>query len=312
MAQLTKAMHDVRNAVDPQGQGRGAAAGDPAAVRARRDQDLRDAEGRRQAGLALLRRRGPQPLPARRGTTAGPASPRTRSRCSTPPRRSCAAPGSRRPSRSGTPRSTTACRAAARAVPRQPRSRPPSRPPTWSGPTSCRPRTTSSGSPGTATTGAGSPVVARSATRCSPTPTTPRRVTAAGRAYVRVQKWMHGTMQGKPGQRPCAKDSRGTYTCVVTDSSGTRRIYWNPFRQATVRLAEHRPPQAGRARRGHQRQGRLDPDRQLPPGDGLPLTRRVTPRSGARRSWSRGRRSSGRARAPRSSPARRPGRGVRA
>jgi hypothetical protein len=24
---------------------------------------------------------------------------------------------------------------------------------------------------------------------------------------------------------------------VVTDASGTRRIYWNPFHQATVRLA---------------------------------------------------------------------------
>jgi hypothetical protein len=24
---------------------------------------------------------------------------------------------------------------------------------------------------------------------------------------------------------------------VVTDSSGTRRIYWNPFHRATVRLA---------------------------------------------------------------------------
>jgi hypothetical protein len=62
------------------------------------------------------------------------------------------------------------------------------------------------------------------------------RLTAAGRAYVMVQQWMHGTMQGKPGQRPCAKDSRGTYRCVITDSSGTKRIYWNPFRKATVKL----------------------------------------------------------------------------
>ena len=63
------------------------------------------------------------------------------------------------------------------------------------------------------------------------------RVTAAGRAYAMVQKWMHGTLQGRPGRRPCAKDARGTYTCVVTDSSGTRRIYWNPFRRAKVQLA---------------------------------------------------------------------------
>lgn len=63
-------------------------------------------------------------------------------------------------------------------------------------------------------------------------------LTAAGRAYVMVQKWMHGTLQGKPGQRPCAKDSHGTYLCVVTDSTGTKRIYWNPFRQAKVKLAQ--------------------------------------------------------------------------
>ncbi|MFZ2013797.1 MAG: hypothetical protein WAV00_08255 [Nocardioides sp.] len=63
------------------------------------------------------------------------------------------------------------------------------------------------------------------------------RMTAAGHAYVRVQTWMHGTLQGKPGHRPCAKDSHGTYRCLVTDSSGTRRIYWNPFHRATVKLA---------------------------------------------------------------------------
>ena len=63
------------------------------------------------------------------------------------------------------------------------------------------------------------------------------RLTAAGRAFVRVQAWMHGTLRGRPGHRPCAKNSRGTYTCVVSDSSGTRRIYWNPFRRATVKVA---------------------------------------------------------------------------
>jgi hypothetical protein len=63
------------------------------------------------------------------------------------------------------------------------------------------------------------------------------RLTAAGRAFVMVQAWMHGSLRGRPGHRPCAKDSRGTYTCVVSDSSGTRRIYWNPFRRATVKLA---------------------------------------------------------------------------
>jgi hypothetical protein len=62
------------------------------------------------------------------------------------------------------------------------------------------------------------------------------RLTAAGRAYVMVQRWMHGRLLGKPGHRPCAKDSRGTYTCVVKDADGIRRIYWNPSRKVTVRL----------------------------------------------------------------------------
>jgi hypothetical protein len=76
-------------------------------------------------------------------------------------------------------------------------------------------------------------------------PTDVSRVTAAGHAYRRVQTWMHGTLQGRPGHRPCAKDSHGTYTCVVTDSSGTKRIYWNPFHQARVRLARSARHQQG-------------------------------------------------------------------
>ena len=55
------------------------------------------------------------------------------------------------------------------------------------------------------------------------------RMTAAGHAYVRVQTWMHGTLQGKPGHRPCAKDSHGTDPCLVSPtpqapggSTGTR------------------------------------------------------------------------------------------
>jgi len=68
-------------------------------------------------------------------------------------------------------------------------------------------------------------------------PTNPTKVTAAGRAFVRAQRWMHGRLVGSKRQGPCAKDRHGTYHCVVRDSSGTRRIYWNPFRTATVRLA---------------------------------------------------------------------------
>ena len=62
-------------------------------------------------------------------------------------------------------------------------------------------------------------------------------VTPAGRAVLRAQQWMHGTLLGTGNGPPCRKDRRGTYTCVVRDSTGTRRIYWNPFRTAKVKLA---------------------------------------------------------------------------
>jgi hypothetical protein len=68
-------------------------------------------------------------------------------------------------------------------------------------------------------------------------PTNSSAVTPAGKAYALVQSWMHGTLEGSGSARPCAKDSHGTYTCVVKDSSGTRRIYWNPNHKATVKLA---------------------------------------------------------------------------
>ena len=67
-------------------------------------------------------------------------------------------------------------------------------------------------------------------------PTNSARPTPAAAAFLTVQHWMHGTLVGPGGKRPCQRDSRGTYTCVVTDGSGTRRIYWNPFHTATVRL----------------------------------------------------------------------------
>ncbi len=61
-------------------------------------------------------------------------------------------------------------------------------------------------------------------------------VTAAGRAYHRVQLWMHGTILGTRTSPPCAKDRHGTYGCVVKDGTGKRYIYWNPFHGAKVRL----------------------------------------------------------------------------
>jgi polysaccharide biosynthesis protein PslG len=69
--------------------------------------------------------------------------------------------------------------------------------------------------------------------------TNPNRISSvspAGHAYARVQSWMHGTLVGSKHRAPCAKDRHGTYRCVVRDKTGTRSIYWNPFGTATVRL----------------------------------------------------------------------------
>jgi polysaccharide biosynthesis protein PslG len=68
-------------------------------------------------------------------------------------------------------------------------------------------------------------------------PGDPSAITPSGRAFRRVQAWMHGRLVGVHGHRPCAKDRNGTYTCVAKDSTGTRRIYWNPDHTAKVRLA---------------------------------------------------------------------------
>lgn len=63
------------------------------------------------------------------------------------------------------------------------------------------------------------------------------KLTAAGSAYARIQSWMHGTLVGTRTAPPCQADRHGTYTCVVRSGSGTRRIYWNPFHGAKVKLA---------------------------------------------------------------------------
>ena len=68
-------------------------------------------------------------------------------------------------------------------------------------------------------------------------PDDPTRVTVAGRTYALVQDWMHGRLLGTKHARPCQRDTHGTYECTVQDGSVIRRIYWNPFRQAKVRLA---------------------------------------------------------------------------
>jgi hypothetical protein len=64
----------------------------------------------------------------------------------------------------------------------------------------------------------------------------PTRVTLAGKGLDRVRTWLDGHLVGVGG-RPCARDAQGTYTCIVKSHTGTRRIYWNPTRRASVVLA---------------------------------------------------------------------------
>jgi len=68
-------------------------------------------------------------------------------------------------------------------------------------------------------------------------PADPTQVTAGGKAFALVQDWMHGRLIGPRHGRPCQRDSHGTYGCTVQDGGVTRRIYWNPFARATVRIA---------------------------------------------------------------------------
>jgi hypothetical protein len=67
-------------------------------------------------------------------------------------------------------------------------------------------------------------------------PGAPDELAAGGLAYLRAQVWMRGTLVGRRHHRPCQRDAHGTYACVVKDSTGTRRIYWNPFHHARVQL----------------------------------------------------------------------------
>jgi hypothetical protein len=62
-------------------------------------------------------------------------------------------------------------------------------------------------------------------------------VTPAGDALTTVERWLRGRLVGIDGRRPCARDSRGTYTCVVRHRGGTRTILWNPVRRVNVDVA---------------------------------------------------------------------------
>jgi hypothetical protein len=61
--------------------------------------------------------------------------------------------------------------------------------------------------------------------------------TLAGRAYALTQSWVAGArLQG------CARVTRGalrgTYTCTFGAGKSVRRVYWNPTRRVTVRVAK--------------------------------------------------------------------------
>jgi hypothetical protein len=61
-------------------------------------------------------------------------------------------------------------------------------------------------------------------------------VTPAGAALTTVERWLRGRLVGTDGHRPCARNSRGTYTCTVRYHGGTRTILWNPVRRVTVQV----------------------------------------------------------------------------
>jgi hypothetical protein len=61
-------------------------------------------------------------------------------------------------------------------------------------------------------------------------------LTAAGRAFTRIQAWMKGTLVGTTTKKPCIADRHGTYTCTVHYATGVGRIYWNPKTTATVHV----------------------------------------------------------------------------
>ena len=60
------------------------------------------------------------------------------------------------------------------------------------------------------------------------------QVTPAGQAVDTARRWLHGRLVGVGGHRPCAANSVGTYTCVVSWSGGRRTIMWNPTHRVDV------------------------------------------------------------------------------
>jgi hypothetical protein len=62
------------------------------------------------------------------------------------------------------------------------------------------------------------------------------RVSAAGLALRTAERWLSGRLVATPGKRPCARDRRGTYHCVVRFNGVVRSIYWNPHREVRVQI----------------------------------------------------------------------------
>jgi len=71
--------------------------------------------------------------------------------------------------------------------------------------------------------------------------------TLAGKAFNLAQAWMlGGTLVGATKSAPpCAKDSHGTYTCVITYPGGVRRVYWNPTKTVKVTTVKSATYKAG-------------------------------------------------------------------
>ena len=64
--------------------------------------------------------------------------------------------------------------------------------------------------------------------------------TLAGKAFGLAQSWLSGAklVGSSASARPCAKDSAGTYTCVIKYAKGVRRVYWNPNKKVKVTTAK--------------------------------------------------------------------------
>lgn len=67
-------------------------------------------------------------------------------------------------------------------------------------------------------------------------PGRPDQVTRAGHALATTARWLHGRIVGRHGHRPCAQRRSGLFTCVIRYPGGVRRIYWNPRHRERVRL----------------------------------------------------------------------------